>query len=644
MAKRAKPARRRNTPKNPSTPEDKSRADNPGVEAKKKGTRKPRKPADRKDDKSPAKNARDAETRGQKRPAEEATDLLSPEVKATRVGSRRVARGKATRSAKSDLPRPKISEEADEEASSVEDGENSSNALGERGTIDIPKDLMTTVSEISAGVFLFVYPLEEIGGFRRLEWAVSDKAVVVAAAVAYRKGREGPSFGVNTHLDPEADHDPDTICFSWTNKAWTDESQCTQDDNFLTYVLGRQLHSFLSDDDVSTTLRSIHGFISDVLEADPGAKCIVCHKKLRTKLWRPTPCSPECTEALQGWPLNVRLSPLVLDTLVLDFLLCCVKSALNVTVSPEEEIEEMLEEGVHVRPGHPALASLSGLDVEGLDKVLDSFPAIKAGRVGSKPASAEKLVGVGGYASQRREVLSWLCNRFRGSLITAPTAARVTFGGRQSHQFFLNSADEAPYAAFARQRISSGSVAFHGTPSYCLLNILADKLRTPPITVGDTLGVFYASEPSTSLDYLRNTSLSHWTHSNFEGSCAMFGLELIGDQKPDAGYGAEAYTPRESDLTIRYVFVFEQGLGANWPGYSNYRGLPRPTMLCPLRESISQCMTDSYRRHHSAETEAKGKEALLDEKRRKASRKWYDGSTRGGAAPRPATTEQKPLC
>ncbi|KAL8359339.1 hypothetical protein RB601_007913 [Gaeumannomyces tritici] len=339
-----------------------------------------------------------------------------------------------------------------------------------------------------------------------------------------------------------------------TGEEWSEANHgCEALDNFLIYSVSKRLHAAawkkgrLSHRGFSETKAA--DLVVRVVRSDPGRACAVCDKSFGggVKLWRPTPCSAPCKVRMrEEIPLAVRVSPLLVDYRVLDFLLGCVYSCC---CSPPESV---------ARP--------STLSWAGVNRAVKYFPAMDDSSI---PRSVVNFSTA--RARQEREaLLSWLATEFQGCLVSASSAATVKYitedaGIEPATQFILLNSTLEREAAF-QKRQTSGLSVFHATPAYNIFPLVVDGLRRRP---GGASGISFAgSFETSSLYYQKGYPFRPWPRSIFAGSKGqpelVFGAEVRG---VIAGFGldinnawsnrphAEDSTLDQSQIALRYVFL-----------------------------------------------------------------------------------------
>lgn len=185
--------------------------------------------------------------------------------------------------------------------------------------------------------------------------------------------------------------------------------------------------------------------------------------------------------------------------------------------------------------------------------------------------------------NQRRQLLSWLCSRFHGCIVSLPAAADFHVPGfGDTHQFLLLNSQMSRQEKFSHKieklPTSHGSVAFHGTSSFSALNILTEGLKV------QNRGIFFAPRPQISLGYsARNAAagyLSPWKRSVFGEAkyLVLFGCEVSQHNIPWR-QDHESSTLDEASIMIRYIFLYPVSVVAQ----------------APSRATVERTMLDAYK-------------------------------------------------
>ncbi|KAH8895243.1 hypothetical protein GQ53DRAFT_820081 [Thozetella sp. PMI_491] len=438
---------------------------------------------------------------------------------------------------------------------------------------DIPASIGDFVEKVGAQEYKFTYPVGALKIFHRLCWAVPESITEVIVRVVCRDDYDG--FCI--HLAPEDREEKKRHAHCRTDKTWSDNMRCGKKRNFLVYLLSCDLHDFMTTE--RRSLLQIHEKILGILESDPSQTCAVCATPFddKAKLWRLTSCEKKtCIDTMQLWPLDIRLSPLILDASVLDFLLCCCLVA-----------------GSH--EGLP-----DNIDV---NKVINSLPILRdcmpLNELLCGDRKDKKL------QQEKRDFLSWLCKSFQGCIISAPPASAVPWGSELGHQFLMMNTRRDLQATFMKRKtaigVPKGTVAFHGTANHTIFSVLTSTLFTQFDKALVGKAIYYADQPSYSIPYItsrsyRNPCVTTWTNSRFRGAdlLVLFGLELTSISKPTPL--SEGRTNTDGELIVRYIFLIPaQKTGVEAPAFKRWG----PVNNTPTREAIDLVMSTTFGEIHA---------------------------------------------
>lgn len=410
-----------------------------------------------------------------------------------------------------------------------------------------------TVDGIQDNEYEFIVAVSKLNSFHRLKWGVRDTVKSLIVRLAYFNVRNQWQVGFCIHMPlnaaEEEDHEEKHTFFR-TDRPWNDFDFCNSDEsNFLTHHLGRELHQFFRSSDIQRLkAQAVVNKISELASVDPTLACIVCRRKLNCTVWRPSACSQECEKTLNTWPLATRISPLLRDPSILDLLLGCLVTASQHqgvscprTTPYFEAYRASLPEGCPVK-------------LSEIQEVVNSFPCLIKGTKLSDLIKPDK------HRDNRKALLSWICEQFQGTLITAPDPVKVDT--MPPTQFILLNDKAKRQAAFETNLFETSSssltgiggvAAFHGTPPRNLFNILCVGLLG-----GYDQKVWYARHPSTSYEYIRKLStadhfMKGWANSSFKDVIVLFGVEVI-TTKALTMYAPTACAPPEH-VMVRYLYV-----------------------------------------------------------------------------------------
>ena len=420
-----------------------------------------------------------------------------------------------------------------------------------RETVAIPDRLQEVIDKIGGkrSLFELKFPLDDLDGVERLAWGLDQRAVSVIVRLEFLQGENKSSgharFCVHSSTDPEKTSHQYSSTISDAGTCFA--NPCSPRSTILTCVLSRQLFGLLGLRGCRD-LGTIYDRAIELIKSDPTERCLICGKKYEVKVYTPTACLGNCMDTLDRWPLRARLSHLLSDTKVLDFMLCCIYTA----VEGQEECPDQYETKSSLLVGCPL----------GLDKIqpaIDSFPKI------SDELGLHQLLTSGKkrLSISQRQLLSWLALRLRGCIVSLTQDADFFIQGQGlegSHQFMLLNARLERQQAFMEERlkVDMGSVAFHGARAPRVFSIITDALRnmvSEPYQVSEA-GVFYSDNPGYSYTYTqRDIQLKAWKQSWFFGQdwSVLFGLQVALPRIPFEDN--EHSTRRESTLMIRHIFL-----------------------------------------------------------------------------------------
>lgn len=294
------------------------------------------------------------------------------------------------------------------------------------------------------------------------------------------------------------------------------------------------------------SIPTIHTTVTNLTSSAPDY-CFVCRRDLGLRLWKPATCSKNCSVALRRVPLEIRLHHLLVDPKAIDLLL----TAICATVAEGPSADFL--------PGCPVQFS----DLLG---VINSLPDLSTLQTASDLRQA--IVGNDKLGIDRERLLSWLCLRFRGFILSAPSHFKVPSLGLNTHHFVMvDSCLDRELAFRAHLNLSpatspASTIVFHGTHASRLFPILCNGLAIGGNGVPRINGAAYGSgvycghEMSPSWGFSGSTSQS-WSHSQLGNLRVMLGCELAPATPPTHG-GVHVITD-ETRLLVRYVFLLPDG-------------------------------------------------------------------------------------
>jgi hypothetical protein len=404
---------------------------------------------------------------------------------------------------------------------------------GRAADAEISGELVDAVESVGEAEYELSFALTGLSNLQRQARGISKDSRILLVRLCLQ---ESPQFcihfspndegrGQHNYLRPADNHEPGSTI-------------CTKRSNLFTYYLGRHLHQLLRRGHFS--LQSIHSAILKLITASP-ATCLVCSGSMSIKLWKPAACSKDCSFKLRNAPLEVRLHNLLVDTLSIDLLLTCVYAA-----AADQSNLKLL-------PGCPVQKT-------NIKAVIDSFPPLASLETATDLQAA--IRGDDGYGKDREKLLSWLCLKFRGFMLTAPDGFRVPSMPNTKQFLILNSNHEREQlfnAQLGSQGV--GGTVFHGTRVSRLFLILTEGLKSMSNTTlmlhGTTMGVgiYCGDNQGTSLPYAGTTGQS-WRNSALKDMRIMLGCELAGYGAPYSG--SVHVVADQNRLLVRYVFLLPQ--------------------------------------------------------------------------------------
>lgn len=332
-----------------------------------------------------------------------------------------------------------------------------------------------------------------------------------------------------------------------------DATICSAKPSMFSYYLSRHLNHILqnwnfsmpggfpsSNNPFTSREISLDFFYSAIqkLITESPSTCLVCCGQMSAKLWKPSACSKVCSTNLRKAPLEVRLHNLLVDPLAMDLILTAVYEA-------SADLTKL-----KLLPGCPVQKNR-------IRAVIDSFPPLASLQTSTNFSAA--IRGLDEYGKEREDLLSWVCLKFRGLMLSAPENFRVpSMPGTQ--QFLLMNSSHEREKLFATNVTSRGSsgVVFHGTQISRLFLILTEGLKsmsgTPFMAHGNSggAGVYCGDDQTMSLGYSGNTGQS-WKNSALSNMRVMLGCELATYTSPVSG--SYHVVTNHNSLLVRYVFL-----------------------------------------------------------------------------------------
>lgn len=404
---------------------------------------------------------------------------------------------------------------------------------GRAADAGIPDELVDAVEPVGEAEYELSFALTGLSDLQRRARGISKDSRMLLVRLCLQGS---PQFCI--HFSPNDEGQGQHNYWRPADSHEPGSAICTTRPNLFTYYLGRNLCQLLRRGHFS--LQSIHSAILKLIAVSP-ATCLVCSGSMSIKLWKPAACSRDCSFKLRNAPLEVRLHNLLVDTLSIDLLLTCVYAA-----AADQSILELL-------PGCP-------VQKNNIRAVIDSFPPLANLQTATDLQAAVR--GDDGYGKDRENLLSWLCLRFRGFMLTAPDGFRVPSMPNTQQFLMLNSNHEREQLFNAQLGSQGGNgTVFHGTHVSRLFLILTEGLKfmsnTAFILNGRALGagIYCGDDQGTSLPYAGTTGQS-WRNSALSNMRIMLGCELAIYVAPSSG--RIHLVADQNRLLVRYVFLLPQ--------------------------------------------------------------------------------------
>ncbi|KAF8862362.1 hypothetical protein BDZ45DRAFT_200175 [Acephala macrosclerotiorum] len=404
----------------------------------------------------------------------------------------------------------------------------------------IPDDLVDAIDEIGENEYELSFALTALSNLQRQARGIHKDSRMLLVRLSLQGD---PQFCI--HFSPNDEGQDRHRYWRPLNSQEPATTSCTTKPTLFTYYLGRNLHHLLRNGQPS--LASIYGSIQTLITAHP-TTCLVCSNTIGTKLWKPSACSVKCSRKLRQAPLEVRLHNLLVDPAAVDLLLTCVYAAAADTST------------LDLLPGCPVKKNR-------ITAVIDSLPALASFQTASNLKSA--IQGTDGFGKEREDLLSWLCLKFRGFILSAQSSFRVP-SMPNTQQFLMLNSNHEREALFNAQAPTTGNgrVIFHGTQVSRLFLILTEGLKvmsnTPFMLTGAArgAGIYCGDDQGASFHYSGVTGPS-WKNSTLGNMRVMLGCELA--SSGPSSLGNYHVVTDENSLLVRYVFLLP----------ANYQSPPR---------------------------------------------------------------------
>ncbi|ORY17008.1 hypothetical protein BCR34DRAFT_584065 [Clohesyomyces aquaticus] len=413
----------------------------------------------------------------------------------------------------------------------------------------IPDEISHAVEIISDDEYEVSFPLTNLNNVQRASKGIPPNSRLLLLRLSLRQ----PAFCIHFAPDQEGGrrHKP----WQCINARQPERAICTTPPTLFTYYLGRKLNHLLSG--VARTLSEVYETVISLINSSPDT-CLVCTEGLGQKLWKPTTCSHSCSAMLRNSPLEVRLHNLLIDPKAIDLLLTSIHAAAS-----EAQATILL-------PNCP-------IPVAALIGVIDSMPPLADLQTAADLRAA--IQGSDGQGKNREALLSWLCMKFRGFILSAASIdCKVPSLGTGTEQFIMLNSNHETERAFGTHLLSGSTAVFHGTRPSRLFPILVDGLRVADHTLqlngaAYGAGIYCGDDPRTSWGFSGTTGQS-WSRSTMKNMHVMLGCELA--PATPGNHGTVHVITDATRLLVRYVFL-----------------LP-PSFQPPIRVHVEPAMTTAF--------------------------------------------------
>jgi len=446
---------------------------------------------------------------------------------------------------------------------------------------EIPLELADAIEVVGEKEYEMCFILTTVGDLQR-----KSKGIPSGARMLIIRIRLGSSPAFCIHYSPHHEQNgTHTMCQVPSGTLVPTTPVCGTPPSLFTYYLQRWLYRTLTPDNQSrrpsffssagfsrrgfsqsrqdASLQGIHTGITNLINK-AARTCLVCGAGLQSALWKPATCGRVCSVSLRTAPLEVRLHNLLIDPDAVDLLLTSIYAGAH-----DANITTFL-------PNCP-------VPIAQLQTVINSFPSLATLQTATDLRLA--IRGSDQYGSLREALLSYVCLRFRGFILSAPDRSKIPSMGTNVKQFLLVNSNQEREQMFATNYTpaASSAVVFHGTHVQRLFPILCDGLRVANggLRINGAMygpGVYCGDAPSLSLSYAGPTGQS-WTNSACSNLKVLLGCEL-------APATATTHTNThvitdESRLLVRYVFL----LPLNWTAPPKHHIEPAMTTVYTMLRS-----------------------------------------------------------
>ncbi|KAF2737632.1 hypothetical protein EJ04DRAFT_574375 [Polyplosphaeria fusca] len=383
---------------------------------------------------------------------------------------------------------------------------------------DIPEEIADAVESLGPNDYEIAFPLTSVNELQRAAKGMPLDACLLLVRVHMSNG----SFHRKVYYYPM--HSQPTL---------------------ISFDLEMALALLLSGHVIDISM--IHDTVNKLITLSSSV-CLICRGDMSVRLWKPAVCSKACSVALRTAPLEIRLHNLLIDSKAIDLLLTSIYATVSESLSTT------------LLPGCP-------IPIPSLHAVIDSLPDLS--RLQTTDDLRSALRGTDSLAKDREALLSWLCLRFRGLILSAPSSFKIPSLGLNTHQFLVVDSCPEREKAFRRHLVPSlspssapSTVVFHGTRASRLFPILCQGLvvaSNSALSINGAAygaGVYCGHDMSPSWGFSGSTAQS-WRNSSLGNLRVMLGCELAPASGPTHG-GVHVVTD-ESRLLVRYVFLLPEG-------------------------------------------------------------------------------------
>ncbi|KAI9786207.1 MAG: hypothetical protein M1839_007617 [Geoglossum umbratile] len=398
----------------------------------------------------------------------------------------------------------------------------------------VPHELFDAVETVGEAEYELSFALTGLSKLQRQARGISNDSRMLVVRLSLLGS---PQFCI--HFSPNDEGRGRHKYWRPVNNRKPSSAICTTKPNLFTYYLGRSLNQLLQRGNFS--LQSIHSAILKLITSSP-AECLVCCGSMGIKLWKPAACSKNCSLELRNAPIEVRLHNLLVDPLAIDLLLCCVYAA-----AADQSTLKLL-------PGCP-------IQMANVRAVIDSLQPLANLQTATDLQAA--IRGHDAYGEDRELLLSWLCLKFRGFMLTVPDGFRIP-SMPSTRQFLIVNSNHGRERLFNQQPGAQGGsgVVFHSTHASRLFLVLTEGLKVMSGTqfmlngAVSGPGIYCGNDQASAIPYAGSTGQS-WANSALGNMRIVLGCELAAYTPPI--YSHAHVITDQNRLAVRYVFLLPPG-------------------------------------------------------------------------------------